>query len=153
MEIHPGKGVGQFSFGLTEPELLRALGPPDKRYHTDSGALRLQYFGLRLEFSIEPDNEHRFGWVEVHNPDATFFGLRVVGESISSVRSKLSEALGEEPEYDDCVSFETLSYPLNWLELMVKLGRVVSVNFGVRFDKADLPIWPNAQPLIAKDRT
>jgi hypothetical protein len=142
MEIRPGKGVGQFHFGLTEPELVRALGPPDKRYRTDSEALRLQYFGSRLEFSIEPDNGHRFAWIEVHSPDATLLGHRVVGEPIAAVLSLLSEALGEEPEHDDYGSFETFFYRHNWVELQVEFGRVVSVNCGVLYDEADQPLWP-----------
>ena len=46
MEIRPGKcgGVGQLLFGLTEQELVRALGPPDKRYHTDSEVLLIAVF-------------------------------------------------------------------------------------------------------------
>src|SRR5689334_891753 len=107
MEICPGRGVGSLLFGLTEPELVRALGPPDKRYHTDSGALRLQYFGRRLEFSIEPDNGHRFGWVEVHSPGATLFGRPAVGEPAAEVVAQVTAALGEEPEREDFGSLET----------------------------------------------
>jgi hypothetical protein len=47
VEIRPGEGVGPFRFGLTEDELIRQLGSPDKRYRTDSGVERLQYFGPR----------------------------------------------------------------------------------------------------------
>jgi len=146
MEIRPGKGVGQLLFGLTEPELVRALGSPDKRYRTDSEALRLQYFGPRLEFSIEPDDGHRFGWVEVHSSDATLFGRRVVGEPIVSVLSCVSEALGEEPEHEDYGSLETFFYPRHRVELQVEFGRVVSVNCGVVYDEADEPLWPTAEP-------
>jgi len=152
MEIRPGKGVGPFLFGLTELELVRSLGPPDKRYRTDSEALRLQYFGPRLEFSIEPDNGQRFGWVEVHSPDATLFGCRVVGEPIASVLSLVSESLGEEPEHEDHGSLETFFYPRNWVELQVELGRVESVNCGVVYGEADEPLWPNAEPAAAADR-
>ena len=146
MEIRPGIGVGQILFGLTEPELVRVLGSPDKRYRTDSEALRLQYFGLRLEFSIEPDNGDRYGWVEVHSPEATLFGHCVVGEPIAQVFSLISEALGEEPEHEDYGSLETFFYPRNWVELQVEFGRVVSVNCGVVYDDADEPQWPNAKP-------
>jgi hypothetical protein len=151
MEIRPGKGVEQLLFGLTEPELVRALGPPDKRYLTDSGARRLQYFGPRLEFSIEPDNGGRFSWVEVQCPEATLFGCRVVGEPIGPVLSQVSESLGEEPDHDDYGSLETFFYPRNWVELQVEFGRVVSVNCGVVYDRADEPLWPTAEPGATAD--
>jgi hypothetical protein len=152
MEIRPGKGVGQLLFGLTEAELVRALGPPDKRFRTDSEALRLQYFGPRLEFSIEPDNGYRFGWVEVHSPEATLFERQVMGEPIASVLSFVSEALGEEPEHEDYGSLETFFYPRNWVELQAEFGRVVSINCGVVYDEADEPLWPPAEPVAPADR-
>jgi hypothetical protein len=101
MEVRPGKGVDQLLFGLTEPELVRKLGPPDKRYRTDSKALRLQYFGLQIELSVEPDNGDRFGWVEVHSPDTTLFGHRLVGEPMKTVVPLVSKTLAEEPEHED----------------------------------------------------
>src|SRR5262245_17952851 len=98
MEIVPGKGVGDLRFGLTEQELIRALGPPDKSYRTDSEVLRLQYFALRLVLAIEPENGHRFGWVEVWNPEATLLGKRIIGEPSEAVVALLTETLGENPE-------------------------------------------------------
>src|SRR6516162_5719286 len=107
MEIRPGKGVSQVHFGLTEQELIGELGPPDKRYQTDSGALCLQYFDLRLEFSIEPAHGFRLGWVEVHNPEAMLCGHRLVGQPAAAVIPLVTRALGEEPEHEDYGSLET----------------------------------------------
>src|SRR5262249_53469847 len=118
----PARGVGSLLFGLTEPELVRALGPPDKRYRTDFGALRLQYFALRLEFSIEPENGDRFGMVEVHKPDATLFGRPVVGEPVADVLPRVTAALAESPEHEDYGSLETYFYARNWVELQVRFG-------------------------------
>jgi hypothetical protein len=150
VEIRPGKGGGELLFGLTEQELVRVLGPPDKRYCTDSEVLRLQYFALRLELAIEPNNGDRFGWVEVHNPEATLFGRRLIGASIASVLSFVSESLGEEPERDDYGSRETFFYPRNWVELSVEFGRVRSINCGVMYDEADQPRWPTTGPAPAE---
>jgi hypothetical protein len=144
MKIRPGKGVGQLLFGLTESELIRALGPPDKRYRTDSEALRLQYFSPQLELSIEPGNAGRFGWVEVHGSKASLFGHRIVGEPITSLLPLVSAMLEEEPEHEDYGSLETYFYSRNWVELQVEFGRVVSVNCGVLYDNADQPMWPAA---------
>jgi len=152
VEIRPGEGIGPFRFGLTEPDLVRALGPPDKRYRTDSGVERLQYFGQRVEFAIEPENGDRFGWVEVRDPAATLFGRTVVGETAAEVVPRVSEALGEEPEREDLGSLETYFFPRGWVELQVRFGRVEAVNFGVRYNEADEPQWPGAEPEVARDR-
>jgi hypothetical protein len=122
VEILPGEGVGPFRFGLTEDELIRQLGSPDKRYRTDSGVERLQYFGPQVEFAIEPENGHRFGWAEVHHPDATLFGGRIVGERAADVVPRVTAALGEEPEREDLGSLETYFYPRSWVELHVRSG-------------------------------
>jgi hypothetical protein len=142
MEIVPGKGVGDLRFGLTEQDLIQALGPPDKAYRTESEVLRLQYFGLRLEFAIEPENGSRFGWVEVWNPEATLLGKRIVGEPSEAVVSFLTETLGEQPEAEDYDSFTTFFYPTSWVELHVRFGRLESINFGVVYDESDEPMWP-----------
>lgn len=134
--------MGHFLFGLSEMELVRALGPPDKRYRTDSGALRLQYFGPRLEFSIEPDNGDRLGWIEVHSSEFTLLGRQVVGEPIASVLSFVTEALGQKPEHEDYGSFESFFYARNWVELQVEFGRVASVNCGVLYNEQDEALWP-----------
>jgi hypothetical protein len=152
MEIRPGRGVGDFLFGLTERELVRALGTPDKRYRTDSEALRLQYFAPMLEFSIEPENEDRLGWIEVHSSEATLFGQPVVSEPIASALSFVTEALQEKPEHDDYGGFETFFYPRNWVELQVEFGRVVSVNCGVVYNEEDEPLWPSPEPATVESR-
>jgi hypothetical protein len=152
MEIRPGRGVGDFLFGLTERELIRDLGSPDKRYRTDSGALRLQYYTPMLEFSIEPENEDRLGWIEVHSSEATLFGRPVVGEPIASALSFLSEGLEEMPEHEDYGGFETFFYPRNWVELQVEFGRVVSVNCGVQYSDEDEPLWPPHEPATVESR-
>jgi hypothetical protein len=152
MEIRPGIGVGSFLFGLTEADLVGALGHPDKRYRTDSGALRLQYFGARLEFSIEPENEERLGWIEVHGSEPTLFGRPVVGQPIASVLSFISDSLGERPEREDYGSFESFFFRENWVELQVEFGDVVAVNCGVRYNEADEPLWPAPDQITVSSR-
>jgi hypothetical protein len=144
MEVRPGWGVGVFRFGLTEADLAKALGSPDRRYTTDSGVLRLQYFGPRVEFAIEPENGGRFGWAEDHNPDTILFGFRVVGEEALAVVAAVSEALGEQPECEEFGWGESYFFFRNWVELSVQFGRVVSVNLGVLYDESDGPRWPDA---------
>ncbi len=147
MEIRPGEGVGRCRFGLTEPELVPELGAPDRRYLTDAGVERLQYFGLRVEFAIEPENGRRFGWAEVRHPDATLFGERVLGEPAAAVVRRLTEALGEEPKHERLGSLETYFYARHWVELQVRFGRVESVNLGVPYCENDEPRWPDpAEP-------
>jgi hypothetical protein len=148
MEIHPGKGIGHIQFGLRESELIELLGSPDKRSYTDGENLRLQYFELRLEFSIEPNNDDRLGWIEVHHPEATLFGQRVIGEPIEYVRNLIETVIGEEPEYEDYYCVESVTYWENWIELRVNFGRVTNINFGVLYNQADEVLWPIAPTTI-----
>jgi hypothetical protein len=148
MEIHPGRGIGHIQFGLRESELIELLGPPDKRSYADEGNLRLQYFELRLEFSIEPNNDDRLGWIEVHHPEATLFGQLVIGKSIDYVCDLIETVILEEPESEDYGSFETITYRENWIELQVKFGRVANINFGVLYNQADETLWPIASTTL-----
>jgi len=142
LEVRPGRGMGDLLFGLTEPELVGRLGPPDRQYRTGSGILRLQYFAHRTEFAIEAENRDRFGWVEVWNPVATFAGQLVVGEQVDDVVLKFTTVLGEEPEHEDYDSFETYFFRENWVELHVRFGHIECLNWGVLYDKSEEPRWP-----------
>ncbi|HEX4608308.1 MAG TPA: hypothetical protein VH092_08890 [Urbifossiella sp.] len=143
MEIRPGWGVGPLPFGVTEATVVAALGPPDKRYTTDSGVRRFQFFGPRLELAFEPENGDRFGWAEVHDPGAVLRGRRVVGEPAADVVEWIAATLGERPEHSEVGGSESYFFPRGWVDLWVGFGRVVSVNLGVMYGEDDEPVWPS----------
>ena len=144
MEISLGVGVGELLFGLTEARVRAILGEEDKLDETDFGCRRLQFHELMLELSFEPDNDGLLGWIEVHNPNATLYGHKLIGQPRLQVLSLLAEKLDppQLPEFEDYGSFDTAFYEGQWLELQFKFGRLSNLNFGVCYGADDEPLWP-----------
>lgn len=142
MDIKLGEGVDSIQFGITKSKSIDLLGEPDKVYETDSDCERLQFNDILLELSFESDNENLLGWIEVHNPKAELFGLKLLGKTIADVKMLLTEHLKYEPETDDYGSMVSLSYDNHWLELQFEFDRLNCINFGVLYDESDSPIWP-----------
>ena len=142
MEILLGIGVDSIHFGMSEYEATQILGDPDKDYETDSDCRRLQFNEQRLELSFEPDNKNLLGWIEVHNPNATLFGKKLIGLEEATVLSFLNNHLNENTETNDYGSFISVSYDNQWLELQFQFGCLENIQFGVIYNETDDPLWP-----------
>lgn len=142
MDIKLGEGIGPIQFGITKSKATELLGEPDKVYVIDSDNERFQFNNTLLELSFEPENENLLGWIEVHNPNAELFGLKLMGKSKADVVLLLTEHLEYSPETDDYGSMVSLSYDDHWLELQFEFDRLNCINFGVLYDESESPIWP-----------
>ena len=142
MEIKLGEGIGPIQFGITKSKTIEILGEPDKAFETDEDCERLQFNDELIELSFEPDNDGLLGWIEVHNPDAELFGMKLLGKNKSDVLALLNAHLDYSPETDDYGSMESLSYDDHWLELQFEFNRLNCINFGVMYDESESPIWP-----------
>ncbi len=142
MNLTIGKGLDSLKFGVTEKEATGLLGAADKTYLTDSGCKRVQYNDAQIELSFEPENDNRFGWVEVYNPDVILLGEKLIGKNEKVVIEFLSSALGTVPEVEDYGSFVSVTYEAEWLELQFEFGRLRSINLGVLYGNDDAPAWP-----------
>jgi hypothetical protein len=141
MEILLAKGLDNIRFGLTEVEVTRQWGEPDKAYLLDESK-RLQFFELQVEFSFEFEHENRLGWIEVHNPEATLFGQKLIGVRREKVLSIISSHITDEPEIDDYGHSESYFYENCWLELQFEFDRLRAINFGFLWRDDDTSDWP-----------
>jgi hypothetical protein len=141
LKIRLGKGIGRLKFGLTETQLAAKLGVPDKVHEMDC-TRRLQYFDLKLEFSIEIANENRWGWIEVENPHATLFGKKLLGKKTEKVLAIISTGISETAEYEDYGHMECYSYRAQELHLQFRFGRLTSLHFGFFWNDDGTPCWP-----------
>ena len=142
MDIKLGAGIGSIQFGINKSKAVKLLGEPDKVYETDTDSERLQFNDILLELSFELDNENLLGWIDVHNPDAELFGLKLLGKSTTDVTMLRNDHLKYSPETDDYGSMVSLSYDNHWLELQFEFDRLKCINFGVLYDESESPIWP-----------
>ena len=142
MEIKLGEGIGPVQFGITKSEAIKILGEPNKVFETDEDCQRFQFDENLVELLFESENDGLLGWIEVHNPNAELFGMKLLGKKKLDVTAFLNGHLGYSPETDDYGSMESLSYDDHWLELQFEFNRLNCINFGVLYDKSESPIWP-----------
>lgn len=143
MEIRTGIGTDLIRFGMTEPQILALLGKADKTYVTEEGCKRLIFNPLRIELSFEPENDHRLGWVEVHNPEASWCGRKLIGATKNDVLAFASELLQSQPEIDDYGSLLSVTFDDQWVELQFQFDYLTNINFGVLYDDKEAPLWPH----------
>lgn len=140
MNIVVGRGVGNIVFGLTEYDVVMKLGAPDKVGIDANGSRDLIYHEWQLVLKIEPDG--RLGWIEVHDPQATWTGLKPWETERTILLDLLAEFLGESSETNDYGKLETWFFSDHQVELQYELGRLSAFNIGVTYDENDEPRWP-----------
>lgn len=142
MQINLNRGVDEIVFGMTEGEIIAALGHPDKIVITDYGNRDIIYNGLKLVLKIELENEKRLGWIEVRNRQAKWVGINPWRQKRETLLGLLSRDLEDSYELDDYGQMESYSFKKNWIELQYELGELTSFNFGVLYDVNNKPLWP-----------
>ncbi|MGB0561638.1 MAG: hypothetical protein ACPGVO_07505 [Spirulinaceae cyanobacterium] len=148
MEIVIGSGVDNVLFGFTERQVVEKLGNPDKVWNIDYGNpedrdIELTYNELRLVLKIEKENESRLGWIEVHNQNATLWGIHPWRTSKSELLALLVERLDEDYEIEEYRSMECYLFDENWVELQYEFDRLYCFKLGVLYGEDDQPLWPN----------
>lgn len=143
MRIELFCGVDDLYFGMSEPEIVTALGKPNKIIVSEQGNRDLCYFNQKLVLKVEPENDARLGWIEVHNRQARWLNVDPWTLSRESLLGLLTKELHDTYHIDDYGIMESYSFNKNWIELQYELGDLVSFNFGVPYDSNDKPLWPH----------
>ena len=142
MIITPGVGFATARFGMTVAEASYVVGMPDRDFVEDDGDRCLCYnrFGMVLKF--EELHGGRLGWILVLGPEATLWGQNPFAMRFSELESFLDTRLNGNKEREDYGYWGTTTWEDTWLEIQHVLDRVRQINFGVQFDSADNPLWP-----------
>ena len=142
MHIEFGRGLDHILFGMTESEIVAALGTPDKTVITESGNRDLCYYCQKLILKIEPTNGGRLGWVSVRNRQARLADLDPWTTERGALLEHLEQELAEPYAVEDYGELESISFERSWVELQYELGELAAINFGVRYGYNDEPHWP-----------
>ena len=133
MHIEFGRSLDNILFGMTESEIIAALGAPDKTILAESGNRDLFYYSQKLILKIEPSNGGRLGWISVRNRQARLADLDPWTMQRSALLEHLAQELAEPYAFEDYGELESVSFERSWVELQYELGELVAVNFGIRY--------------------
>jgi hypothetical protein len=144
MQIEIGQGVDDIVFGMTEDDVVKALGSPDKIVVSEFGCRDLIFNLSKLVLKIEPENDVRLGWMEVHNKRARWADINPWTIERDALLELLTTQLDEPYELDDYGTMESYSFNESWVELQYEFNELSSFNFGVRYGANDEPLWPKS---------
>lgn len=142
MNIILAKGLDCAVFGASINEIKKVFGNPNKKWFDDFGCLHYAYYNLKIILKFEKEIDMKLGWIVVQNNTCTLDNENIWNLSKEKIITKYSKLLQTVCEIDDFDSSEYIHFDKYWLEFQFTLGSLVSINFGVLFDKTDQPIFP-----------
>ena len=139
-EIVPGKGYGNFMFGMAYSEVVELLGDPEEILNNDENdnnefANSLTVFfddhGLAMFFEeIEKKGQMKLQSIEIDEPSATMFGKNIFGmekkQLIRFTEEQLKEK-GVSDTDDELEGFELIDFEKNGVSLQLEDDELISV--------------------------
>ncbi len=144
MKIKPGIGIGDIKFGMTQDEVVKILGEPDRIIEDseDENKLYLEYNEHRLRLTIYVDEEGRLGYMVCTHPSLTYNDQTIIDAKIESAYNDIFPELVEawlQEEYDTFYSYGDDQY---WITLNVEYGHITSFEIGVPLSEDRKYQWP-----------
>lgn len=144
MKIKPGIGIGELKFGMTQEEIIKILGEPDRIRDDseDENKLYLEYNEHRLRLTIYLDEEERLGYMVCTSPSLTYNDKTIIDVKIEDAYNHVFSELVQnwlQEEYDTFYSYGDEEY---WITLNVEYGHITSFELGVPLNKDREYEWP-----------
>ena len=143
MQIEPHIGTDTLRFGATLDEVRALLGEPEESETADlDGDVETtvwHYWEKGLSLFFDSDTGNRLTTLEVDTEEATLGGKPVVGLAVDQVPAFLESISAPAGGHDDPEFVEVGAWDLN---LWIEDGVVESVQWEVRRDDEDRPVWP-----------
>ena len=144
MEITPRKGIGEFTFGMTEADVIAKLGKPDKSYEEDDEdeeQLVYQYNKLKLRLTFYMEHGGRLGYIRSANPALTYQGKQLINKPIDTITEGVFASLVQTWKVEDYEFFVTYFTEEYWVVLNTEYDEVTDVELGVPFKNDEEYDW------------
>lgn len=139
-DIVPGKGYGDFLFGLDYAKIIEILGDPDEIIRNDDNsndeyAESLTAFfddsGLAMFFEqLEKDGPMTLQSIEIDEPEATMYGKSVFGMNKQELIKLIEKETGEKAvaeKDEDFEDFELIDFENSGISLQIENDELVSI--------------------------
>ena len=135
VSIEPGAAVGKVRLGMTEPEVIAALGSPDRN---SGSALRYRQYGIEIVLNGERVVKSIICGDE-NGPDSpmvkAFTGHTKEGIGLGSTRAEVVKAYGEPAKTEQRSQHEVLWFRPQGLVFMIGAGKVEYIQVNLRDPK------------------
>lgn len=142
MELKPGKGLGEITFGMLPSTVEKLLGKPDKVFESedDEDEFVYQYNKLRTMYTFYKHEKDRLGYIRSSNPAITYGGQPVLDEPVKKLLDGSMKGIKDWriEKYD---FFDTYMNEKSWVILNVEYELVTDIEVGVPLDGDEVYVW------------
>ncbi len=142
MQLKPGKGIGELTFGMLPATVEQKLGKPDRIFVSDDeqDEFIYQYNGLRMMLTFYKHENDRLGYIRSSNQAVTYNGEVLLDQPVKNVLDGPMKAIKnwQIEKYD---FFDTYLNEKIWLVLNVEYERISDLEMGVPLDANDVYVW------------
>jgi hypothetical protein len=144
MELKPKIGIDNLKFGMTQNEILKILGKPDreKTDEDDDNSILWEYQAHQMLLTFYKNEENRFGYFRTINQKVTYNGQKIIFSKFQLAQKEIFGKIiskWEKSEYDFLTTYFNETY---WLSLNVDYGMITEIQMGVPFKDEDEYAWP-----------
>ena len=142
MQLKPGKGLGELTFGMLPATVEAKLGKPDRIFVADDeeDEFIYQYNDLRMMLTFYKHENDRLGYIRSSNPEVTFGGEILLDQSVKKILDGPMKSIKgwQKENYD---FFDTYMNEKSWIVLNVEYERITDIEIGVPLDGDDVYVW------------
>lgn len=142
MQLKPGKGIGELTFGMMPATVVEMLGEPDKIFVADDeeDEFIYQYNELRLMLTFYKHENDRLGYIRSSNPAVTYYGAPMIDQPVAQILQGPMKSIKnwQVEKYD---FFDTYLNEKSWIVLNVEYERITDVEIGVPLGDDDVYVW------------
>ena len=151
MEIKLKNGIGNLKFGMTENEIIKILGKPNKRFvdEDDDNQIISECNDKKLRLTFYKNFENRLGYLRTKNENLTFNQNKIIGQKTEVVKNYFKNEIidWEITEYHFFVDYFNENY---WLSLHSEFANIVNFEMGVPFNENEEYDWPELSLSITR---
>lgn len=154
-EIHPGKGIGTLTFGMSRDQVKALLGAPTEteRYNLSDcegdNTEAWHYDELSLSLSFDEEHEWRLSSIAVSSDEYTLEGQPLIGRTKEELLQEFEKRQWGTPEEDEEVREESpenclIHIDKGSMSLWFENDELTELQIGPFFKNEEL-LWPGAE--------
>lgn len=137
MNIIPGVGVHGLRLGMSQAEVIKIMGKPDKIVEEKCVHSTWYFYNeWMITVSFDWDEMNTLGWIKCSNPEVSLWNHHLIGMHSDVLMKLLKEHKVMEIEYEEYTSFESIDCEDIGIEFILEFNMVQEVTVGFIFDEA-----------------
>lgn len=128
MELKPGWGILNISFGMTRTKVASLLGNADLEFEDEDDNAVWVYRRLNLRLSFYADEDFRLAHIASNHPELEVNGCVIFSSSLEDIQQAVApKGKWEAEEFD---STKMYSNEATWVTIIEDMGRIQRVEWG-----------------------